>query len=564
MRTRTLIIIFFIISSLAGCMKSPILDSVIPANSSTISKPTNNSNIGISMGLNLTEINKELQQHIGTALEHRTGVSVKVNFHKVIISKAEEAAIKTWHETKAAWSEGRRRAGVQACNRKIRSSSRRDCRNERNKHHDERMREYDAKKARRMEKNRRREVKGFEIKPSSGKDNYFIASARLDNINVYSKSDKLIVATKIHAKIKLNIENPFDHSKEIKGLVNTDFDISAALGANISFTKDGKIELINKQVIFTPRFYMPSILKPLNKLADKMNNKIADKIKEQVDKQIAKIEFKRIVDEKLTSFTSEVNRQISKDNIWIIPNISKIKFKITKAFASDRNMMGINLGLTFKPEVIYSEKKPDAIDKIAYDVTLTNEDSPNHIALNSTALIDLSDISEILTTKVQEEINSWLESNEDKQSAKKKWFDIDKAELLTSNGNILIVLYTAQPVNGTIVLSTKPLIDNNGHTLKFTKASLYAGTRSAVSEKTSWLLQLPLGSILEGKLAINIKPYFDKGLVKVKKEGITISKTEKLSFKDESFALKRLNASNGNLLIEVSVNAKVEIVPNNN
>jgi len=563
---RTIIFSLFLItiSVLSGCTKPPILDSEIPANSSEISKPTEDSYAGISMGLDLTKINNELQKYIGTTHEHRAGMSVKVNLHKVIINQAEELAIRAWHETKTAWSEGRRRAGVLACNRKIRSSSRRECRHERNRHHEERMRKYNEKKTRRMERNRRKEVRGLEIKPSSGKDNYVIASARLDEISISSKSDKLIVATKLHAKIKLNIENPFDHSKEIKGLVNTDFNISAALAANITFTKDGKINLTNKEVSFYPRFYMPDNLKPLKKLADKMNNKIANAIKSQVDKQIGKIEFKKIVDEKLASLTSEVNSKISNDNIWIIPNISKIMFKTTKAFALDRNMIGVNMGLIFRPEVIYSKTKPHAIDNIDYDVILTNEKSANHISINSTALVDLSDVSPVLTDKIQITINTWLEARGDKKEIKKKLFSIEKTELLTSNNCLLIVLHTKRPVNGTIVLSTEPVIKNNGQALKLFNVSLYAGTRTAVSENTSWLLQLPLGSILDGKLEIDLKPFFDKSLAKVKNEGIPISKNEKLSFRNETYSLKRLNASNGNLFIDLSLNSHLEIVSKDN
>ncbi len=558
----TLILTVFIV----GCSNRPVLDSVIPTDSSEISKPTQDSHVGISMGLDLTELNNNIQQYVGTSMEHRTGVSVKVHLHDVIINTVEEATIKTWHESKVAWSKARRDTGIRACNVRYphSRSKRRDCRNKRYNNHDNRMSDYNATKARRMANNRKKEVSAFEIKPSSGKDNYVIASARLDKIDVSSKSDKLVVFTQIHAKIKLNVENPFDHSKEIKGLVNTSFDIKAALAANISFTQDGKIKLVNKEITFSPRFNMPSKLKPLKKLADKMNDKISEKIKEQVDKQIAKVEFKKNVDEKLSLFTSEINSKLSKKNIWIIPNISKIMFNTNKDFSSDRNMIGINLGLILKPEVIYSKVKPSVIDKIDYDVTFTNENSPNNISLNSSALISLSDISPILTTKIQEEINFWVKSNEEGKALKKKLFDIEKVELLTSKKSLLIVLYTTRPVRGTIILSTTPIIKKSGQMLEFTEVSLYTGTRSVLSKETSWLLKFPLDSILKDKLSIDLKSYFDKNILKIKKEGIPVSKKEKLIFKDANISLKRLNASNGNLLIESSLKSNIEVIPKDN
>jgi frataxin-like iron-binding protein CyaY len=423
------------------------------------------------------------------------------------------------------------------------------------------MNGYNATKARRIAANLRKEVKGFELVPTAGQDNYVIAQTRLDGLNVSSLNGKLIVNTKVHSKIRLNIENPFDHAKEIKGLVQKRIDIQVGLSANIEFTKDGKIKLTNKNIVFSPRFSFSGVLSPLESLANKMNNKISDKIKSAVDKQIAKIEFKKIVDEKLTSVTKTINKKTSEDNIWLIPNISKIHFKTTKEFALNRNKVGVNLGLTFKPEVIYSEDKPDAIDRIAYDVTLTNDHSKNQIALNSTALIDVSDVSSLLSSKVQEAMNKWLKTNESEKSIKKKWFDIDKVQLLTSQGKVLIVLYTKKPVYGTIILTTSPVIENNGHSLILTNASLYVGTRTAVTDETSWLLQLPFMSILEDKLSINLKSHFDKGLAKIKTEGVPISKTEKIAFKDESFALKRFDASNGNLLIEISLNSNIAIEP---
>jgi hypothetical protein len=563
MRAKALSTLLLAVIFLAGCTKSPILDTPIPANSSSISKPTQDSHVGISMELDLSELNQKLQENVGTTLEHRAGVSVKVRFHKVIISKAEKAAIKTWHETKAAASEVRRRAGVVACNRKIRSSKRQECRHKRNNNHTARMNGYNATKAHRIEANLRKEVKGFELVPTAGQDNYVIAQTRLDGLSVSSLNGKLIVNTKVHSKIRLNIENPFDHSKEIKGLVQKRIDIQVGLSANIEFTKDGKIKLTNKKTAFSPRFSFSGVLSPLQSLANKMNNKISDKIKSAVDKQIAKIEFKKIVDEKLTSLTKTINQTTFEDNIWLIPNISKIHFKTTKASALNSSKLGVNLGLTFKPEVIYSENKPDVIDKISYDVALTNDQSKNQIDLNSTALIDISDVSPLLSSKVKEAMNEWIKKNESDKAVKKKWFDINKVNLFTSQGKILIVLYTKKPVSGTIILTALPVIENNGHSLRLTNASLYAGTKAAVSDETSWLLQLPFTSILKDKLSINLKSPLDKGLAKINKEGIPISKTEKISFKDESFSLRRLDVSNGNLLIEVSLKSNVVIEPRN-
>jgi hypothetical protein len=382
----------------------------------------------------------------------------------------------------------------------------------------------------------------------------------LDALEVSSLEDDMMVGARIHCGIKANIENPFDHSKEFKGVVNEEFDIAIKIRGRIEFTEDGKIRLANRKVDFDPKFRLSGVLSPLSGLADKVNLKIEQQINKQIDKQLEKFEFKKQVDEALVQLTKQLNERTSADQVWVLPGFEKINFRTVKRFAQDPMMVGVNMGLTFRPEIVISSQKPQALQDISYDIELSNQPVPDHISIRTTATAHLPDVSPILTSSVEQAFNKWLKNQDGVAEFAGKRFQIEKIDLLTSNEHILLVLYTKSPVSGTIIFSTKPVLRKNGRIVVLTEPTLYSGTRDVLTEETAWMINVPIGTVLSDSLAIDVSGQADRAFQKIEKDGLTIGSIALAKLTQPSFALDRLSVRNGNLIVGIVLDSKLEIV----